>query len=317
LGFVRGWRNSYIAVSFRAQTGIAEILAEAQNISNLKFLKTNRMPDLFYLISKWWKQMFFVVFFSLLIVGIITFMKPRQYLSVATALPASSILTDKGSIFNENLEYLYSALGSSDDVDRIVGTAQLDTIYLAVTDQFNLYDHYKISESSKQRREKAAQFLKKRSKVYKSSYGELKIKVWDTDKNLAPQLANAILGELQSIYQELQNSNNKSILNTLRSARQKIISRPDSLSTQSPGNNPKPNQQMLSDQLVKYEKLINEYQFIIDNKPAALIVVEKATPAIKPDKPKRLNIMVATLFASFIFSILLALLLERKNLNKL
>jgi hypothetical protein len=273
------------------------------------------MPDLFYLVSKWWKQMFFLVLLSLLIVGVITFVKPRQYLSVATALPASSILTDKGSIFNENIQYLYSTLGSPDDVDRIVGTAQLDTIYLAVTDQFNLYDHYKISENTNQRREKAAQFFKKRSKVFKSSYGELKIKVWDTDKNLAPQLANAILGKLQSVYQDLQNSNNFSISNSLKSARKKILSELDSLTTRSPGSNGK--QQILSDELIKYEKLINEYQLVLDNKPAALMIVEKATPALKPDKPKRLKIMVATLFASLIFSILLALLLERKNLKKL
>ena len=42
----------------------------------------------------------------------------------------------------------------------------------------------------------------------RSEYGELKIKVWDTDKNLAPQLANAILDKLNSIHQSLQAANN-------------------------------------------------------------------------------------------------------------
>ena len=40
---------------------------------------------------------------------------------------------------------------------------------------------------------KAASLLKKNTKVMKSEYGELKVKVWDTDKNLAPQLANAVM----------------------------------------------------------------------------------------------------------------------------
>jgi hypothetical protein len=272
------------------------------------------MPDLFYLVSTWWKQMLVIVLLSLIIVGVVTFIQPRQFLSVATALPASSILTDKGTIFNDNIESLYPTLGGGDDVDRIVGTAQLDTIYLAITDQFNLYDHYKISTGAKHPREKAAKRLKQNSKVYKSGYGELKIKVWDTDKKLAPQLANAIGDKLQSTYQGIQNSNNISIINTLEKAKQKILLQLDSLSAQSLGTNLKLTRaQILSDQLASYEKLINEYQLVIDNKPAVLMIVEKATPAIRPDKPKRLKIMTATLLASLIFSILIALLLEKKN----
>ena len=42
-----------------------------------------------------------VVMLSLLVVGVITFLKPRKYLSVATALPASSLASDKSKIFNE------------------------------------------------------------------------------------------------------------------------------------------------------------------------------------------------------------------------
>src|SRR5689334_13034427 len=98
------------------------------------------MPDIFDLIARWWKQMFFVVFLSLLAVGIITFLKPRKYLSTATALPVSAVLSDKAKIFNDNIQYLYSTLGSADELDRIIGTGNLDTLYLSVTRQFNLSD---------------------------------------------------------------------------------------------------------------------------------------------------------------------------------
>ena len=267
------------------------------------------MPDIFYLISKWWKQMFILVLLSLIIVGAITFLKPRQYLSVVTALPVNSALTDKGSIFNENIEALYPALGTSDELDRMVGTGQLDTIYLAVTDKFNLFDHYKIAGSSFGSRLKAARILKHYSKIYKSGHEELKIKVWDTDRNLAPQLANALFDELQSIYQHIQNSNNISILNTLRSARQKDSLQPGNLTTGNP-------EQIHSKRTEEYEKLINEYQLMVDARPPALIIVEKAQPALGADRPKKLNILIATFLASFIFSILLSLLLERKNTSK-
>ena len=102
------------------------------------------MPDFFYLLSKWWKQILAVVLLSVIVVGIIVFIKPSKYLSVATAVPASGIASDKSRIFSENIEALYSNLGSPDELDVMVGTGQLDTVYLAVTDQFNLYDPYKI-----------------------------------------------------------------------------------------------------------------------------------------------------------------------------
>src|SRR5690349_4517422 len=98
------------------------------------------MPDITDLFKNWWKQILAVVVLSLIAVGLITFFKPRQYLSVATAVPASSYVSDKSKIFSENIQALYSALGEADDLDRVVGTAKLDTAYLAVTDEFNLYD---------------------------------------------------------------------------------------------------------------------------------------------------------------------------------
>ena len=104
------------------------------------------MPDIFDLSKRWWKQILAVIIASLLVVGTVTYLKPKKYLSVATALPASSFASDKSKIFNENIQALYSALGTPDDLDMIVGTAKLDTVYLAVTDQFNLFDHYRMKE---------------------------------------------------------------------------------------------------------------------------------------------------------------------------
>src|SRR5438046_1655728 len=145
------------------------------------------MPDIFYLMSKWWKQMLAVVVISLVAASVILFLQPRQYLSVTTAVPANALSADKAKIINSKIELLYSNIGTPDDLDMILGTARLDTVYLAVTDQFNLFDHYKISDS-KNMRTNAARLLKKYSRVMKSEYGELQVKVWDTDKDLAPQL---------------------------------------------------------------------------------------------------------------------------------
>lgn len=273
------------------------------------------MPDIFYLISKWWKQMLAITGLSLLIVGIIVFIKPNQYLSITTAVAASSYSADKSKIFNENIEGLYSELGNPDDLDMIIGTAKLDTVYLSVTDQFNLYDHYKILAKGEAARHKATKLLMCNTKVMKSEYGELKVKVWDTDKNLAPQLANAILDKLQSIHQDLQSINNKTSLSGLQKASAKIKVQLDSIQgfAKSGAEINDSRGKGLMDQLQKYEKLINEYQLVIDSKPPVLMVIEKARAANRPDRPRRLQIIIATGILSFLFALLAALVIERRK----
>ena len=249
--------------------------------------------------------MFAVVMLSLLAVGIITFLKPRQYLSVATAVPASSVAADKSKIFNENIQALYSTLGSPDDLDMILGTASLDTVYLSVTDQFNLFDHYKISNKDSVARTKAATRLKGNTKVMKSEYGELKVKIWDTDKSLAPQLANAIMDKLQLIHQNLQSAGNEATLKGLMAGKQKLQIQLDTAA----------NNSSLQGRLQQYEKLIGEYQLMVDSKPPSLIMVEKAKVSVQPDRPKRMQIMIATALLSFLFALFAALVMERRKIS--
>ncbi|HVT87036.1 MAG TPA: hypothetical protein VHD35_17685 [Chitinophagaceae bacterium] len=272
------------------------------------------MPDFFYLLSKWWKQILAVVLLSVIVVGIIVFIQPSKYLSVATAVPASGIASDKSRVFSENIQALYSNLGSPDELDVIVGTGQLDTIYLAVTDQFNLYDHYKIREDKEKARARSAELLKWNTEVQKSGYGELKVKVWDTDKNLAPQLANALMDKIQSIHQDLQSESNAAALNDLEAGMKKIK---DSIQLMQALTDKKTDTfglGILKSQLQQYQQLIGEYQLMVDNKPPSLLVVERARPSLLPDKPKRLEIFVATLLLSFLFALLVALILERRKI---
>jgi len=257
------------------------------------------MPDLFALIRKWRKPIIAVVLISTITVAVITFLKPRKYLSVATAVAGSSYAADKSKIFNANIESLYPALGSPDDLNLVLGTAQLDTLYLFVTDQFNLYDHYKISTAGNAARNKAASLLKRNTKVIKSEYGELKVKVWDTDKYLAPQLANAILSRLEFIHSELQSAGNRSALNAIDSSLKKFDTTriPESLNQE-------------------YQKVKREYQVMTNYQPPVLIVVEKARPSEYPDQPKIILIIIATLALSILFSLLLVLVIEKSKTKK-
>src|SRR5689334_22953354 len=150
------------------------------------------MPDLFDLFSRWWKQILLLMITGVIVSGIVLFFIPNKYAGVATALPAPTYAADKTGVFSQNLQELYSSLGSTDDLDKFLGTARLDTIYTAVAAQFNLAAHYTIKIDTLSLR-KAAVVLKERTKVIKTDYGELQVKVWDTERNYAANLANAIM----------------------------------------------------------------------------------------------------------------------------
>jgi uncharacterized protein involved in exopolysaccharide biosynthesis len=281
------------------------------------------MPDLIDLIQKWWKQMLLLTILSVAIVGFITFLKPKQYLAVATAVPASSFGADRSRIFNENVQALYSTLGLSDDLDMIVGTAQLDTVYIAVANELKLDQHFKMKETGGAAIMKATAMLKKNTRVMKSEYGELKVKVWDKDKNLAAPLANAIMDKLQSIHQHLQSEGNRNAVSGLRAGQNMIQDQIDSLkqilmvSTFPAGETDiySARINVLTEQRNKYEKLVAEYELMIETKPPVLISVEKARVPEWPDRPKKLSILVATAVLAFLFSLLAAILLERRKLS--
>lgn len=280
------------------------------------------MPDLLTLIYIRRKQILLIVLISLVIATGIVFIMPSLYLASTTALPANPVATDKASVFNSNIRDLHSSLGQPDDLDKIVGTGQLDTVYLALSDQFNLPDHYKIEgKSATISRQKAAAVLKKDSKVSKSEYNELLVQVWDKDKNLAPQLANALMEKLAAIHQDLLNKSNQTIIESLEAGQQKLLESIDSIRIflQHADITPSAVQQyndrltVLQQQVSQYEKLKTEYQLMIDTKPAALLVVDKARTSDRPDKPKKLLILLATAVLSFLFAAWLTLLLEKRK----
>jgi len=95
------------------------------------------MPDLFDLMWRWRKQILLLVFTTWIVTTVVVFLVPKRYVSVATALPASSYATDKTSVFSQNLQTLYATIGLPDDLDKIVGTAHLDTVYRYVIAQLD------------------------------------------------------------------------------------------------------------------------------------------------------------------------------------
>jgi hypothetical protein len=268
----------------------------------------------------------------MLLVGVLVFLQKDQWLAVATALPTNPVNADKARIFSGNIQSLYPELGSADDLDKILGTAQLDTVYIAVANNFNLRVHYNLREDHPNASLKAALLLREHTRVLKSDYGELKVKVWDIDKQLAPQLANAILKELDAIHSAIQHRNNKTVLANIQADIDGSITNvPNAVESSKPISDDSLQKLLLSSsfqpvrsgselsfnldpqQKQQYQQLADQIKIVIASNPSVLTVIESAHIPTAPDKPKRLLVILATGFIALGFSILLALVLDRNK----
>jgi len=282
------------------------------------------MPDLFDLLGRWWKQIVALVFIAVLVALAVVFSMGKRYLGVATALPAPPYTSDKTAVFGQNLQELYSALGTPDDLDKIVGTAHLDTVYIAVAKELHLASHYGFADDGMESAQKAAYLLKRRTRVLKTDYGELQVRSWDNDKSVAASMANGIIEELQRIYQDVQTANNRIMLsrinNELDSSKTEYQRIHDTVahieSASATAQILASRQTSLMQRIQEYEKLSNQYKLMIEARPQSLIVVEKARPPLYADEPKPVLTIALAAILSLFFGLLAAVILERRRTNR-
>ena len=296
------------------------------------------MPDLIGIVFKRWKSIALLTIAATLLALIISILLPKEYLSTVTAVPANSSLSDKARLFNNNIEALYPELGTTDELDRIEGTARLDTIYLSVAEKYNLVKYYGINQDEKAMYHAAIK-LKKQTDIRRGAYGELKVKVWDKEPMQAANLANAVFNELNSIYQQAQTTNNTKVLAKLQSVlslkqrsldsfnhiissyeigNRKVIPPTGNFADSGTGKSPNyqtvtTNLTILRQEIAEYQRIIPQYQMALNTSIQPLIAVENARPSFYTDRPKVLRTIIFAFTAALVFSILLSVVTENRK----
>jgi uncharacterized protein involved in exopolysaccharide biosynthesis len=64
----------------------------------------------------------------------------------------------------------------------------------------------------------------------------------------------------------------------------------------------------------EYARLIDQYEIILETNPPALRVIESARPALWPDKPRRLEILIVAGVLSLFFALLLSVFLQKRKI---
>ena len=276
------------------------------------------MPDIFSVLARRWKTALLITFLATLVAFVACLLSPKEFLGEVTALPSNAEAGDRGRIFNQNIEGLYRELGEPDELDKIEGTAKLDTIFLAVAKQFYRQGYNPANSTDVVALHEAAKTLQKNTRIHRTGYGELKIKVWDKDPHTAAALANALVKELNAIHQQLRAENNRLVLQRLKEEYAAQQNRPKGWkdSADSIARPAQPNVltgQATAEQATLYARLINEYELTLQTNPNALLVVEPARPSPWHDRPQTTLVVVLTFLASLLFSVLLLLLTESRR----
>ncbi|RYY41590.1 MAG: hypothetical protein EOO08_00190 [Chitinophagaceae bacterium] len=276
------------------------------------------MPDFLTLFRRWWKLIAGLVLAVAIVSAGILLMLERQYMGMVVALPATTVNFDKSKIFNENIQGLYSSLGGPDDIDRILGTAALDTIFFQLIRDNDLITHYKLTKV-KLPLYQTMKELRENVDVSKDEYNQLRIRVFDRDKYLAARMANSLFDKFQRMHQRLQNATNERVLNNLREhaadLQTEYLKAADSIGNLS--NARRQLQQVRNESIMKelaeYDRLINEYTLVVNTKPNVLLLLEAARPGFKPERPKLVPLFAMACFVALVFSILLVLFLESRK----
>lgn len=269
------------------------------------------MPDIFQLIASWKKQIFLVVLLSLISVAAIIFILPPKYLAATTAIPANPVTLDRSIVFNNNIRDLYNSLGAGSDADILVGIAQLDTIYIAVAKLFKLDSVYSIKVKVSDRLLIAANKLKKNTRILKTEFGELQVRVRDKNRLLAPELANALMEQLALIYKNALSAHNKTMASALTNQVSVLQTRIGEL--ESDNRSQISELTSLREQVTLYKKLIDEYNVMLRSETSVIHIVEPARASIKPDAPAKALVLATTAIVSFLFALWLAVLLEKRK----
>ncbi len=245
------------------------------------------------------------------------FFLPKQYYAGSTLLPVNAMLTDKSRLFNNNIQELYSVYGTADDLDRIYSIAKAGNILSFLTDSLHLVEHYGITGLASSSKPKEIAQLKKHLQIIKTENGALQIDAWDTNAEMAADIANLLVYKTEAIGKELQQQAYQSIIDQVQVSiahkKKNYHQLQDSLNNMditAAAPLAKTGSELLT-HIERDEKILDEVNLAMDLRQPTVLVLEKAYPSFKADKPKHIVIIIGAFISSLFFAIIALVLFNR------
>ena len=274
------------------------------------------------LVDVWQRRRYAIlilVISTVVIAGAILWWMPKQYKSTAVIIAANPQLQDKARLFNKQIQLLYAVYGSADDLDRLYGWADVDSNYYALIDEFDLIMEYPHDDSAYVRQETLKR-LRKDIQLIRTEEQQLKIEVFMKRPELAANVANAIVRNINQRYQAIAADRyNKEKLALQASIQETSLQHSNQVdSIKLTQGLLKESLQLgrlkaLEEQAAQLTKTIVEMDAAIKANPPALYVQQNAVPDYKPAKPQVLLSLLAVAASSLVFGLLLTALIDQRR----
>lgn len=274
-----------------------------------------------YLVVK--KQIRSVLVFTI-VVGLLgagtIFLVPKKYQSTVVLTANNPQVTDKAALFNAQIQSLYSGYGSTDDLDRIVGMSMLDTLYLAMVDQFKLQLEYKLKATDTLRlRQLAAKKLRKDVLLERTDQQQLKINVLFKNPEMAASIANAMqhwiaqhaMQENRKRYQKIVTVLNNKI-ESVEKEYQQVSEKLAQATSFSQINWLQQDQQRFIEQAQQIRKAKEEFEVGLAAMPELVAVQQVAAPNLKHVYPNEWMFIFLFLLGGFATGVLWVIIRNRK-----
>ncbi len=272
----------------------------------------------FEVIRKRWKQSALLVLLCTMATGVILFLQKPYFRSSAVFTAANPNLGDRSNIYRTEFWEQYFYYGGEFDNDRLMALARSEEMCRFMADSFQLMKHYKIDASNPKAAYLTDYEYKENVHIHKNEFGHVKVNVWDTDKQLAAAIANAIVTRTNQKSVASSNNMKLEILQKLQhdfhAQKDTLLQIDQQLKTGADAFLAARKNDVIN-RLNETEKLIQQFSTSI-NDVSALFVIEEALPALKKDKPKIVAGVIMAAVVSFIFSVLLLLFVEWRSRSK-
>lgn len=156
-------------------------------------------------IIKWKKHLAYITVSAAVAAYLITFLLKPEYKSKAVFYPGT-VNSISYALFYSIKERAQDALAYGDEeyVEQYLQIARSGLLKEKIQSDFNLIEHYGISQDDPRKYSKFNKKFDKAVSVNRTSYNSVEVIVYDTDPELAAKLANAIMYTTDSLKKQSQ-----------------------------------------------------------------------------------------------------------------
>lgn len=266
--------------------------------------------------SKWRMLLSFTVA-SAIAAACIVFIVSQKYRSSATLLAGNSLLTDKASIFNQQIKDLYGSFGNGDDLDRIQAVAEMDITLLKVVKSRQLVQYYGLkNEPEPVLESRAVKLLRKELRFTKTPKDQLIISCLTGDAPQAANIVNAIVQSAEESIRSLTRARYNQVIQQLDTSVANLKAQYNALenqpaSTEADQRMADTERTIILSQLEQYKKISAEYKLALHAIPAYIQLLEPGNIPSEAGWPNKPLVIALAALAGLVFSSLLALLYNR------